>query len=173
MLSSNSSIDLYPSTKPYYSEHSDLIRLRIELKLLSPNNYISSSPSLSSIFFDQIYSSPSSQYSINNRNELSKLIISYGYIYLLKYNEEYFLQNSYPKLLNNLIRNHFLPPLFDTFLPSTILEKIEITKENHFYLQQIFYQSNHTIKREVNQIKFSSFFSLLDPFVFCFFSLLN
>lgn len=149
MLSSHSSINFYPSTKPYYSEHSDLIRLRIELEPSSPNYFHSSSPSSSSIFFNQL---SSIQYSLNN-NELSKLIISFGYIYLLKYQDEYFIKNSYPKRLDYLINNHFLPPLFDTFFSSTILEKIEITKENNSYLQQIFYKPNHTIKREVKKEK--------------------
>jgi hypothetical protein len=141
MISSCTSIKLCPSTKPYYSEHEDLIRLRIELESLS------SSPSLSSLFFDQL---SSFQYSIND-NELSKMIISFGYIYLLKYKEQNLINNQYPKTLNCLLNNHLLPPLFDTFFPSTILERIEITKDNNHYLQQIFYKSNLTIKREVKK----------------------
>jgi len=150
MISSCSSIQLNLSTKPFYSEHDDLTRFRIELECLSIDNFKSSSPSLSSLLFDQL---SSFEYSINN-NELSKMIISFGYIYLLKYKEQFLINNSYPKTLNCLLNNHFLPPLFDTFFPSTILERIEITKENNHCLQQIFYQSNHTIKREVKYFFF-------------------
>jgi hypothetical protein len=77
------------------------------------------------------------------------MIISFGHIYLLKYPGQFLFDNQYPKRLNSLLTNHFLPPLFDTFFPSTILERIEITKENSHYLQQVFSKSNHTIKREV------------------------
>jgi hypothetical protein len=80
------------------------------------------------------------------------MIISFGYIYLLKYPEQIFNDKQYPKTLNCLINNHFLPPLFDTFFPSTLLERIEITKDNTHCLQQIFYEFNHSIKREVNSI---------------------
>jgi hypothetical protein len=139
MISSSSSIRFFPSTKPFYSDHNDLTRLRIELESFS------SSPSLSSLFFEQL---SSFEYSINN-NDLTKMIISFGHIYLLKYPEQFLFDNQYPKRLNSLLINHFLPPLFDTFFPSTILERIEITKENSHYLQQVFSKSNHTIKREV------------------------
>jgi len=158
MISPCSSIRLCPSTKPYYSEHNDLTRLRIELEPLSSDNFKSSLPSLSSLFFDKI---SSFQYSINN-NELSKMIISFGSIYLLKYEQEFIINNQYPKTLDNLLNNHFLPPLFDTFFPSTILERIEITKENCQCLQQIFYKSNHTIKREVKD----GFFLKINIFMF-------
>jgi hypothetical protein len=150
MTSFSSSIKLCSSSKPFYSEHNDLIRLRIELESFSTDQLKSSSPSLSSLFFDQLCSL---EYSSND-NEFSKLIISFGYIYLLKYNEKFLNDKSYPKTLNSLLNNHFLPPLFDTFFPSTILERIEITHENSHYLQQIFYKSNHRIKREVKYFLF-------------------
>ena len=145
MTSSTSSIQLHPSTKPYYSEHNDLIRFRLEFDSLSSDPLKSSFPSLSSIFYDQL---SSIDYS-NNTNEFSSIIISFGYIYLLKYPEQNLPKNSCPKTIDSLLNNHFLPPLFDTFFPSTILERIEITNDNSQILQQIFYQSNHTIKREV------------------------
>ncbi|CAF3120665.1 unnamed protein product [Rotaria socialis] len=144
MTSLYSSIQLHLSTKPFYSEHNDLIRLRIELELLSNEHFKTYLPSLSSLFFEQL---SSFQYSIND-NEVSKLIISYGYIYLLKYQEQMLSLTQSPKTLESLLNNHFLPPLFDTFFPSTILERIEITKDNAHCLQQIFYKLNHTIKQE-------------------------
>ncbi|CAF3878794.1 unnamed protein product [Rotaria sp. Silwood2] len=144
MISLSSSIQLCPSTKPFYSEHKDLIRLRIELDLLSSENFKPYLPSLSSLFFQQL---SSLQYSIND-NELSKIIISFGYIYLLEYKEQLLTNEQYPKTLDSLLNNNFLPPLYDTFFPSTILERIEITKDNSHCLQQIFYKSNHTIKQE-------------------------
>jgi hypothetical protein len=147
MVSFSSSIQLCPSTKSFYSEHNDLIRLRIELESLSPDHVKSSSPSLSSLFFDQL---SSLSYSITD-NELSKMIISFGDIYLLKYKEQLLFNNPSPKRLDCLVNNHFLPPLFNTFFPSTILERIEITRENCHCYQQIFYKSNHTIKREVKE----------------------
>jgi hypothetical protein len=157
MISSSSSIRFCPSTKPFYSDHNDLTRLRIELESFSSDYFQSSSPSLSSLFFDQL---SSFEYSINT--ELSKMIISFGYIYLLKYPQQFLFDKQYPKHLNSLLINHFLPPLFDTFFPSTILERIEITKDNSHYLQQIFSKSNHRIKREVKKNRFIcfSFFSI-------------
>lgn len=141
MTSSFSPIRLYPSTKPFYSDHNDLTRLRIELEILS-SNPSKSSPSLSSLFFDQI---SSLNYAIN-RQEVSKMIISFGHIYLL----QYILTDQNPRRLDALVANHFLPPLFDTFFPSTILERIEITNDNTHCLQQIFSRTNRRIKREVN-----------------------
>jgi len=145
MISSSSLIQLCSSTKPFYSEHNDLIRLRIELEFCSNNHLKFYSSSLSSFLFEQV---SSFDYSINN-NQLSKLIISFGFIYLLKYKEQILIDKQYPKTLDCLVNKHFLPPLFDTFFPSTILERIEITKENNHCLQQIFYKSNQKIKREV------------------------
>ncbi|CAF5094722.1 unnamed protein product, partial [Rotaria magnacalcarata] len=144
MISLRSSTQLHPSTKPFYCEHNDLIRLRIELEQLSNEHFKTYLPSLSSLFFEQL---SSFQYSIND-NEVSKMIISYGYIYLLKYQEQMLSLTQSPKTLESLLNNHFLPPLFDTFFPSTILERIEITKDNAHCLQQIFYKRNHTIKQE-------------------------
>ena len=145
MISSSSSIQLCPSTKPFYSEHNDLIRLRIELLCLSNDYLKQSSPSLSSLFFEHL---SSYKYSINS-NELSEMVISFGYIYLLKYENQMIIDKQSSKTLDSLLNNHFLPPLYNTFFPSTILERIEITKENSDCLQQIFYKSNRTIKREV------------------------
>jgi hypothetical protein len=165
MISSCSSIKLCPSSKPFYSEHNDLIRLRIELLNLSDDYFKQNSPSLSSLFFDQL---SSHKYLINN-NELSEIVISFGYIYLLKYQNEILIDKPYPKTLDSLLNNHFLPPLCNTFFPSTILERIEITEENFDYFQQIFYKSNHTIKREVlNFISHKYFFLFL-----FYFSILN
>jgi hypothetical protein len=144
-MNSTSSIEFYPSTKPFYSEHEDLSRLCIKLESSSNDYFKSSSPSLSSIFFDQL---SLFDYSITD-NDSSKIIISFGYIYLLKYKEQILIDASYPKTLDSLLNHHFLPPLFDTFFPSTILERIEISKENSHQLQQIFYKSNQTLKREV------------------------
>lgn len=144
MISVCSSIQLSPSMNPFYSDHKDLIRLRISTEQLSNESMKPYLPSLSSLFFEQI---SSFQYSIND-NSITKLVISYGYIYLLKYKEQIFDVKRYCKTLDVLL-NNFLPPLFDTFFPSTILERIEITKENADCLQQIFYRSNQTIKKEV------------------------
>ena len=145
MASVCSSIQLYPSIKPFYSEHNDLVRLCIELEPSHNKNFKLSLPSLSSLFFEQI---SSWQCSINDNGPL-KMIISFGHIYLLKYKEHFSTTKQHPKTLDLLIQNHFLPPLFDTFFPTTILERIEITKDNSHCLQQIFYKSNHTIQREV------------------------
>lgn len=146
MTSTFSPIRLCPSTKPFYSDHDDLVRLRIELELSSSNPSRSSSPSLASLFFDQI---SSLNYPINHQ-EVSTMVISFGNIYLLRYPEQSSLDNSNPRRLNDLLANHFLPPLFDTFSPSTILERIEINTGNIHCLQQIFSRTNRRIKREVS-----------------------
>ena len=156
MTSTHSSIRFCPSTKPFYSDHDDLIRLRIELESSSPNP---SSPSLSSLFFDQISSLNSSI----NDHTVSKMIISFGHIYFLQYPEQYSLNHPYPKRLDCLLTKHFLPPLFDTFFPSTILERIEISKDNSHCLQQVFSRTNRKIKREVNS---SHILQFILPFQF-------
>lgn len=145
MTSCYPSIQLCPSRKPFYSEHSDLMRLRIELEPLPKNNEKPCVPSLSSILFEQL---SSCQYSMDNNGAL-KMIISFGYIYLLKYKEQSLRNTKNPETLDCLINQHFLPPLYNTFFPSTILERIEIVNDNAHCLQQIFYKSNHTIKQEV------------------------
>lgn len=142
MTSIDAPIRFCPSTKPFYFDHDDLIRLRIEVEYSSPNP---SSPSLSSLFFDQI----SSLNSPINDHIVSKMIISFGYIYLLQYPEQYSSNDPYPKRLDCLLTKHFLPPLYDTFFPSTILERIEINRDNSHCLQQIFSRKNRKIKREV------------------------
>ncbi|CAF1495011.1 unnamed protein product [Adineta steineri] len=160
MISSSSSIQLCSSTKSFYSEHYDLTRLRIELELLSSNQF----KSCSSLLYEQI---SSCQYSMND-NELLKMIISFGNIYLLKYKDQVISNSSYPKTLDSLINNHFLPPLFDTFFPSTILERIEITKENSHCLQQIFYKYNHQIKRKYVQLESDSIYLIFPWFKMTF-----
>ncbi|UJR30133.1 hypothetical protein I4U23_017674 [Adineta vaga] len=138
MTSFKSSIRLSSSTKPFYSEHTDLTRFRIEL------DFYSSSPSLSSLFFEQL----STLLTVIHPNEYSSMIISFGYIYLLKYPEQNRQTIDSSKTIDSLLNHHFLPSLGDTFFPSTILERIEINQENAECLQQIFYKSNHRIKRE-------------------------
>ncbi|CAF1212000.1 unnamed protein product [Adineta ricciae] len=138
MASSSSPIRLSSSPKPFYVEHGDLVRFRIELPLFS------SSPSLSSLFINQL----SSLQPTINPNQFSTFVISFGYIYLLKYPEQRFASSDYPKTLDCLLNQHFLPSLSTTFLPSTILERIEITEDNSHCLQQVFYKPNHRIKRE-------------------------
>jgi hypothetical protein len=54
--SSSSSIQLCQSTKPFYSEHNDLTRLRIELLPLPNDNFQQNSPSLSTLFFNELSS---------------------------------------------------------------------------------------------------------------------
>ena len=142
MESFSSPIRLSSSSKPFYVEHDDLVRFRIELPLFS------SSPSLSSLFINQL----SSLQPTINSDQFSTFVISFGYIYLLKYPEQRFASSDYPKTLDCLLNQHFLPSLSTTFLPSTILERIEITEDNSHCLQQVFYKPNHRIKREVNDI---------------------
>jgi len=144
----SSFIRLKPSTKSSYTQHNHLTHLRIELDSLPCDHLKSSFPSLSSLFFDQL---STLDYSTTNTNQIYTMNISFGYIYLLKYPEQQqYLENNLPNNLDSLINQHFLPPLFDTFFPSTILERIEIQKDNLQSLQQIFYKLNHRIKREVH-----------------------
>jgi hypothetical protein len=136
ITSLSSPIRFSRSNRPFYSEHADLIRLRIDLLPLNP------STSLLSLFFEQI-----SQLTIPvNDHSSSVLVISFGYFYLLNYSERV----TPPERLDSLINNHFLPPLYETFVPSTILECIEITDENLDCFQQIFFRGNHQLKDEVN-----------------------
>lgn len=146
MSTTSTHIQLIPSTKPFYSEHSDLTRLQIELRPSTSTQSKSISPSLSALLFDQI---TSYGFSIG-AHESSVMVISFGHLYLLKYPDQINSTTNSPQTLDSLQQHHFLPPLFDTFLPSTILERIEITASNAHCLQQIFFKSNHSIRREVD-----------------------
>ena len=135
LASFSSPIRFSRSNRPFYSEHEDLIRLRIDPFPSSP------STSLSSLFFEQI-----SQLTIPvNDQSSSELVISFGSFYLLNYSERV----TPPERLDSLINDHCLPPLFETFVPSTILECIEITEHNLDCFQQVFYRSNQQLKEEV------------------------
>ena len=132
----------------FYSQHDDLIRLRLELLPNSTQNGPISSLCLASLLFEHI-SKPKIQ--INDKSSIV-LTISFGYFYLLKYPTKHSNNHQhFPKDINILINQHCLPSLYDTFLPSTILERIEVNENNADTLQQIFFKSNHRIKTEVMQ----------------------
>jgi len=123
-------IRLIPSNKPFYSQHEDFIRVRLELLPTGISNAFISSSSLASLLFEQI---AALKIPMKHRSTM-KLSISFGYFYLLKDSKD---QRILPKDLQTLINEYFLP--------STI---IEMTKKNEFSLQQIFYKSNHQIRDE-------------------------
>ena len=150
MISDRSPIQFYHCNKPFYSEHADLVRLRVELvPTVSPSSvqpFAQTPPSLSSLLFEQVSSLPSC--SADHRS--SQLIISFGSFYLLKYRDPSCSDDALPSNLDSLINDHCLPALRNTFFPSTILERIEINQETRHCLQEIFYQCDHRIRREVD-----------------------
>ena len=149
MISVRSPIQFHHSTKPFYAEHDDLVRLRLELiPTVSPSSFhpfTQTPPSLSSLLFEQVSSLPS----WTAEHRCSQLIVSFGSFYLLQYPNSTRSDDALPSNLDSLINDHFLPPLCNTFFPSTILERIEINHETRHCLQEIFYQCDHRIKREV------------------------
>lgn len=136
MTSLSSPIRFSRSNRPFFTEHEDLIRLRINLLPSNP------STSLLSLFFEQI---TQLTLPMNDRSS-AELVISFGSFYLLNYSE----RATRPERLDSLINDRFLPPLYETFVPSTILECIEITDENLDCFQQIFFRGNQKLKDEVN-----------------------
>ena len=141
-------ISLSPSEHPFYSQHEDLTRFRIKLLPTTIQSPCKSAPlpsPLSSLYYEQI----SLLNSLLTQQKSMNFIVSFGYFYLLKY-AKHANEAKRPQTLNSLIKNHFLPSLDDTFFPSTILERIEISDDYIDCFHQIFYRANHQIKREVN-----------------------
>ncbi|CAF0799843.1 unnamed protein product [Didymodactylos carnosus] len=149
------SICIIPSIKPYFYSHEYIPRFGIQL-IRQFRHY----DPLSTLFYQKFHETflNNSLYDYSVYGKL-KMVISFGYIYCLKQQENL---SELPTNVASLTEQHFLSYLIDTFLPSTVITQINTHGEK--CLQQIFYQPNHRIQRQYVVSKMNSLFLRLSWF---------